>query len=100
MKKQFEEINHVLVRNQNGSCFIVSFERLTTWVEYEYGADADGNRGEKRYRYEEDEHQNVDVLVGEDYEPLIAQSEKIQNLVNNAIDDWRFSKDPVMEETV
>jgi len=72
----------------------IEFDRVTTWEhDWDYGSDADGNRGIKTYIVDEDNAENITVLGV----PLEQYPEPFQKTIENEVNWWLEENEPTRE---
>jgi len=71
-------------------CYSITFNRVSTFVKENYGADADGNRGEIRTFIDEDRAENIYV----DSVPIIELPLVLQSQIESELDKWLRDNEP------
>lgn len=86
-------IELVLDKAWQGTDITVSVAFIRRWevsVDTNYGADADGNRGERRETIEDDRYE--DILVNE--KPIATFPAEVQQQVKAGIEGWMRQNEP------
>lgn len=88
------------VEDGTGNIFEVQFTRKTYWEhDSDYGADADGRRGEAIDFVEEDRADAVMVKVAEVYVKLEEVNDEIRTRIEEAIDAYLRDNEPDAPES-